>query len=421
MDNQKLPLKSSLAKGVVLLTGAGFGAGLMYYLDPQRGRRRRTLARDQAGHVLSKTGNAAIAAGQDAAHRLYGKFAEASSAFGTRGVPDEVLVERVRSKLGRYLSHPSSLEVSAHGGRITLHGRISANEVPSILSAVHAIRGVQGVINALQSHDQAEHISDLQGTARTGEPFEWLQQSWSPAARAAASIAGVALMTNCLIKRTPAAVALGTVGFGLCARGLTNIETKQLLGLGRGRHGIDVHSTIVINAPVEKVFRFMSDPQNYPLVSSSFKSVQTLGDGRYQKTLVGPAGLEIQLEEILTRRLWNHLVAWKSGSHSQIKYEKSARFTPLAPEKTQIDFLLSYNPPAGIVGHSAAWLAGLDPKKLLDDILKQAKLYLETGQLPGDATAPQSKQFQQPGSSTIGSVDLSHSDGSQSGSSQHSS
>src|SRR5437763_385294 len=37
-------------------------------------------------------------------------------------VPDDVLVERVRAKLGRYISHPHAIEVDVSGGRICLTG-----------------------------------------------------------------------------------------------------------------------------------------------------------------------------------------------------------------------------------------------------------------------------------------------------------
>src|SRR5439155_3531450 len=111
----------------------------------------------------------------------------------------------------------------------------------------------------------------------------------------------------------------------------------------------------------------------------------------------------IKMEVILTRRLWNEFVAWKSGPNSQIKYQKSARFTALAPEKTQVDFSLSYNPPGGILGHSAAWLAGIDPKSLLDDILMRAKSYLETGRQPVDASETLPGRFQQTTARATGS------------------
>ena len=42
-----------------LLGGIGLGAGLMYFLDPQQGRRRRALVRDQFTHLSREACDAA--------------------------------------------------------------------------------------------------------------------------------------------------------------------------------------------------------------------------------------------------------------------------------------------------------------------------------------------------------------------------
>ena len=55
-----------------VLTGLGVGVGLMYLLDPERGRRRRARIRDQVAHATTMTGDAAGAMGRDVAHRASG-------------------------------------------------------------------------------------------------------------------------------------------------------------------------------------------------------------------------------------------------------------------------------------------------------------------------------------------------------------
>ena len=42
-----------------LLTGVGVGVALMYFLDPERGRRRRALVRDRLAHGARLTRDAA--------------------------------------------------------------------------------------------------------------------------------------------------------------------------------------------------------------------------------------------------------------------------------------------------------------------------------------------------------------------------
>jgi len=61
---------STLWKGLGL--GAGIGAGLMFLLDPDRGRRRRALARDKAIHLAKSTEKIVGARSRDLGNRASG-------------------------------------------------------------------------------------------------------------------------------------------------------------------------------------------------------------------------------------------------------------------------------------------------------------------------------------------------------------
>ncbi|HET6342246.1 MAG TPA: BON domain-containing protein, partial [Gemmatimonadota bacterium] len=163
-----------------VLGGLGLGAGLMYLLDPDRGRRRRALVRDQ---LSSRIGNSEAFLGKtvrDSANRSRGLVARARSRVTPGGrVTDDVLVERVRSKLGRYVSHPGAIEVDAHRGRVVLRGQILAGESEDLLSAVASVPGVHHVENELEVHERPGDVPALQGTGRrTGETSELAQESW---------------------------------------------------------------------------------------------------------------------------------------------------------------------------------------------------------------------------------------------------
>jgi hypothetical protein len=54
------------------LAGAGIGAGLMYLLDPQMGRRRRALARDKASRLAHEAQEAANVVSRDMTNRAQG-------------------------------------------------------------------------------------------------------------------------------------------------------------------------------------------------------------------------------------------------------------------------------------------------------------------------------------------------------------
>lgn len=59
--------------------GIGLGAGLMYILDPDRGRRRRAIARDKVTSAVNRTGEAIRSKSRDLQNRTRGIAAETGS------------------------------------------------------------------------------------------------------------------------------------------------------------------------------------------------------------------------------------------------------------------------------------------------------------------------------------------------------
>src|SRR5438132_5811675 len=64
-----------------LFAGAAVGAGLMYLLDPEGGRRRRALLRDQLVSAAHKTTDAVDATSRDMTNRARGVVAELRGRF----------------------------------------------------------------------------------------------------------------------------------------------------------------------------------------------------------------------------------------------------------------------------------------------------------------------------------------------------
>ncbi|HVG06778.1 MAG TPA: BON domain-containing protein [Thermoanaerobaculia bacterium] len=145
---------------LTLLGGVGLGAGLMYLLDPDGGRRRRALARDKAVHGLKVSGKALRRTSADVGNRTRGLVAGATSRL-RKGSPDDVKLEgRVRSKLGRHLSNPSALQVQCADGRVILSGPVSASELDKLLAKVQKIKGVHEVESRLEIQDGAENVKN---------------------------------------------------------------------------------------------------------------------------------------------------------------------------------------------------------------------------------------------------------------------
>jgi osmotically-inducible protein OsmY len=139
------------------------GAGLMYLLDPDRGRRRRALLRDQVVHAGHELEDTARAGGRQLRDRAVGLAHEARAELTEGPVEDRVLEERVRSAVGRAISNPGSLEVHAENGRVTLFGEVPSTEVQPLVRTARSVRGVRHVENRLFVTTNPDGRPGLQG------------------------------------------------------------------------------------------------------------------------------------------------------------------------------------------------------------------------------------------------------------------
>ncbi len=150
-------------RAVAFLTGLGVGAGAMYLLDPDRGKRRRALMRDQVTHLANCSGEAIEKNARDLRNRARGIIADTKARFTGEPVPDHKLVDRVKALLGRYPVHHRAITVAANSGTVTLSGETLAKELDTLIGAIKSVRGVTDIINNLTVHESAEGISSLQG------------------------------------------------------------------------------------------------------------------------------------------------------------------------------------------------------------------------------------------------------------------
>lgn len=370
-----------------LLFGAGLGAAAMYYLDPSRGRYRRALVRNQLVHAGYKTAHGAAVVGRDMRNRTSGMLANARSLIDFSKPEDAVLVERVRSCLGRVVTHPSSVEVAATDGIVTLAGPILADEVRLLLDCVHHVRGVEEIRNSLDVHEQAGNIPGLQGTP-PDRPRRLGRQSWSPAARVAGGAGGVLAALFGFGKRGVGGALLGTAGLLLAGRAATNIDMRRLWGIGAGRHAVDVQKSIRIHAPVDEVYRLWSSFESFPSLMTHVRRVRRIENGgkeRWRWTVRTRAGMQFEYDATVTARDDNRLLAWRTEDGGLLRHAGRVLFHDNDDGSTTVDVRMVYNPIAGAIGHGIAWLIGADPKRQMDDDLLRMKTYLETGRRPRDA------------------------------------
>jgi uncharacterized membrane protein len=369
----------------------GIGAGLMYFLDPQNGRRRRALLRDQTTHLRRLARDACRVTGRDIAGRAAGIRASINRRIS--GAPevssDSAITDRVRAKLGRIVSHPHAVRVSTHFGRVTVSGPILATEAPQLIETVRSVAGVQEVEDQLQVHERAGNVSALQGgVRRNGHRFELLQENWSPTARLLTGSAGLSLLGSALRSRGPLSFALSMLGGGLLLRAATNRQLSALAGVGSHCRDIEVQKSIGIQAPIAEVFDFWTRIGNFPHFMSRVREVREIDDSRSYWRVEGPAGVPVQWTAEITRVVPPHLLEWRCDDRAAIKHSGRVRFEKDGENATRVHVQLRYFPPAGAVGHVLARLFGADPKSGLDADLMRMKSMLETGRPPHDAARP---------------------------------
>ena len=361
-----------------VLTGLGMGASLMYIMDPARGHRRRALVKDRFVHFGNEFSGALDVGSRDLKNRARGVVAEARHALRReKNLDDDVLVSRVRSRLGRVVSHPHAITVTAQEGHVILSGLILANEASHLISEVGRIRGVRKIHDRLELHQKEEHLITLQGgRERRGVRMDLLQENWSPATRAMTIALGASAGVYGFSRRDPIGYCIGALGSLVFLRGITNSRMGRVFGVGEAAP-IRVHKTIHIGVPVEKIYDFWSRFENFPRFMSEVQEVKDLGQGRSRWTVRGPGGVPVSWRSVVVRQIPDRLLVWESVPGSVIRQSGRVRFLGDERGGTKVELDFAYLPPAGLLAHTFAKLFGGDPKSRLDESLMQLKFILE--------------------------------------------
>ena len=369
--------KKSLAW--TLFGGLGAGALTMYFADPNRGKRRRATLRDAFVHSGHDIENFAQRFGRDVEHRAEGAVAETRRVFeDDDDVSDSVLEQRIRTVVGRAVSHPHAVELNCTGGSVFLGGWVLADEIAELTSAVRAVRGVRELSTFLNTTDHPQHISALQGGGRRRRLPDFLQQSWSPTSRVLAGFAGAGLIAYGATHRKLIGKALGVNGAILLARSILNTPLKGMIGADETT-GLHIQKTACINATAADLYEFWKNPGNYPKVFAHVKQITPEPNGIFLWHVSGPAGIPLSWRGRIARLVPEKRIEWWSLPDSIIENHGVIHLEAQKDGRTRVHIDMNYNPPAGLIGHAVAALLGLDPKSALDQDMVQLKSLLEQG------------------------------------------
>jgi uncharacterized membrane protein len=162
------------------------------------------------------------------------------------------------------------------------------------------------------------------------------------------------------------------------ALGMNSATTSPLASIP-AQQGFKVEETMTISKAPEELYAYWRDFQNLPRIMPDLVSVSDQGQGRSHWVAKGPFGNVEWDAEIINERA-NEMIAWRSVEGSEVDTAGSVHFKPAPGGRgTEVHVSLKYNPPAGKIGGTVAWLMGRDPQHEVRESLRAFKRTMETG------------------------------------------
>jgi uncharacterized membrane protein len=227
--------------------------------------------------------------------------------------------------------------------------------------------------------------------------------------RWASAIGGAALTAfgiKQLKDRSPAGAALAAAGSALMYRGATGYcpvyaaagittaddaeGTREALA---GPRGVHVEEVVTINAPADQLFRFWRNFEQLPRFMDHLVSVRQIDERRSHWVAKAPGRRTVEWDAEIINEIPGELIGWRTLGGSQIVSAGSVSFKPaFGGRGTEVHVRLQYDPPAGRIGATVAWLLGHEPSQVIREDLRRFKQLMEAGEVPTIKGQPRGKR-----------------------------
>ncbi len=97
---------------------------------------------------------------------------------------------------------------------------------------------------------------------------------------------------------------------------------------GTKRRSGAVRFSFVVNRPVEEVFRYCADFENFPRLIGALREVRDTGDGRSHWCASTPGGGEIEWDAVTTKFVTNSVIGWRNAANAPLATTGMLRFSP---------------------------------------------------------------------------------------------
>ncbi len=137
-----------------------------------------------------------------------------------------------------------------------------------------------------------------------------------------------------------------------------------------------VDSSVVVEAPVERVYDYWRTLENLPRFMTNVEEVRPVGPGRTHWRIKGPLGAKMEFDAETTQDEENNRIAWNSVD-GNVETSGEVRFQEVGAGRTRVEVTMQYwDLPGGKIGEVGSRLVA-NPQVMVDQDLRNFKDILE--------------------------------------------
>jgi uncharacterized membrane protein len=138
---------------------------------------------------------------------------------------------------------------------------------------------------------------------------------------------------------------------------------------------------ITVNKPIEEVYKFWKDPENFSRFMGRIDTVRATEPGRSHWTIKGPADLNIEWDAEVSTDIPNDAISWRSVN-GDVDNTGTVRFRRAAGDRgTEVELEVHFKPKGGEVGERIAKFLLAIPRTQLMNDLRRFKQIMELGEI----------------------------------------
>lgn len=151
-----------------------------------------------------------------------------------------------------------------------------------------------------------------------------------------------------------------------------------------------VQESIEVQAPLQDVYSYWSNFQNFPRFMENIEEVRMTGEDTSHWKVKGPLGTSVEFDAKTTEMNPEQGVGWNTVD-GQVMTSGEIRFQEVQPDRTRVEVTMNYaDPPGGKAGEAVANILS-DPEKSMSQDLENFAGIVERGELGGSESQSPSR------------------------------